>query len=167
MLENDMVTYLVREGAEARTIFSEENKQLEAYCSGIGRMLLASLPEPDREAYLAEGPFVALTERTITDPAELRAAGFFSECNIDRIFICGGSQPNHHSQLQVERAHFKYKEVHATVMRKRDLDPEDRLVRYLAPHDAKLTSMQNKLKRRATDTALFAIESGYARVRTQ
>ena len=73
VLENDMVTYLVREGAESSTIFSEEGSQLEAYCSGIGKMLLASLPELERETYLAAGPFVALTDRTITDPAHLRA----------------------------------------------------------------------------------------------
>lgn len=46
--------------------------QLEAYCSGNGKILLANLPERDREAYLASGPFPALTKSTITDPALLR-----------------------------------------------------------------------------------------------
>ena len=30
------------------------------------------MPAAELEAYLANGPFVALTERTITDPAALR-----------------------------------------------------------------------------------------------
>jgi DNA-binding IclR family transcriptional regulator len=78
-----MVTYIVREGVDTTTIFSQENKQLEAYCSGIGKVLLAGLPDAEREDYLATGPFIALTRHTITDPATLRrelqsvaAAGF-------------------------------------------------------------------------------------------
>lgn len=57
---------------EADRQFTEEGKQLEAYCSGIGKMLLADLPTPERGRYLANGPFTALTDRTITDPALLR-----------------------------------------------------------------------------------------------
>lgn len=68
----DMVTYLVKAGSNLDRLFTEEGKQLEAYCSGIGKVLLAHLPEADREQYLADGPFTALTERTITDPALLR-----------------------------------------------------------------------------------------------
>jgi IclR family transcriptional regulator, acetate operon repressor len=47
--------------------------QLEAYCSGIGKVLLAHLPKAACEDYLAAGPFVALTSRTIVDPDLLRA----------------------------------------------------------------------------------------------
>jgi DNA-binding IclR family transcriptional regulator len=36
-------------------------------------VLLAALPAREREAYVASGPFPALTARTITDPAALRA----------------------------------------------------------------------------------------------
>ena len=73
VLESDMVTYLVREGANVGNIHSEEGKQLEAYCSGIGKMLLAGLSVDARDAYLGSAPFVALTDRTITNPEELRA----------------------------------------------------------------------------------------------
>jgi IclR family acetate operon transcriptional repressor len=75
VMENDMVTYVVKVSAGALNSgvsFSKENAQLEAYCSGIGKVLLAWLPEAEREKYLAGGPFVALTERTILDPAVLR-----------------------------------------------------------------------------------------------
>lgn len=69
LFENDMVTYLVKEGGHG--VFTREHNQLEAYCTGIGKALLAQLPAPDLEAYL-DGLFVALTEKTITDPNELR-----------------------------------------------------------------------------------------------
>ncbi len=75
VMENDMVTYLVKESATAvpaELSISVENTQLEAYCSGIGKVLLAWLPEAERARYLAGGPFVALTSRTITDPQQLR-----------------------------------------------------------------------------------------------
>ena len=75
VMENDMVTYLVKENAKAvpaEPSFSRENTQLEAYCSGIGKVLLAWLPEEERTRYLAGGPFVALTQRTITDPLILQ-----------------------------------------------------------------------------------------------
>ncbi|MFV3126771.1 IclR family transcriptional regulator [Niveispirillum sp. KHB5.9] len=71
-LENDMVTYRLKTGRGASGLFTRVGMQLEAYCSGIGKVLLAHLGEEEREAYLAGGPFVALTERTITDPALLR-----------------------------------------------------------------------------------------------
>lgn len=70
--ENDMVTYRIKSGRGANALFTRVGMQLEAYCSGMGKVLLANLPEAEREAYLANGPFVALTERTIVDPARLR-----------------------------------------------------------------------------------------------
>ena len=71
-LENEMVTYRLKTGPRADDLFTQVGLQLEAYCTGIGKVLLAYLPEAQREAYLATGPFPALTDRTITDPAQLR-----------------------------------------------------------------------------------------------
>ncbi|WP_353226734.1 IclR family transcriptional regulator [Novosphingobium sp.] len=71
-LEGDMVTYRIKTGEGAGDLFTRVGLQLEAYCSGIGKVLLAWLPDPDREAYLATGPFPALTSRTITEPGALR-----------------------------------------------------------------------------------------------
>ena len=70
--ENDMVTYRIKTGRGANALFTRIGMQLEAYCSGMGKVLLANLPEAEREAYLASGPFVPLTGRTIIDPARLR-----------------------------------------------------------------------------------------------
>lgn len=71
-LEDEMVTYRIKSGHNAGALFTRVGMQLEAYCSGIGKVLLAALPERQREAYLAGGPFPALTARTITDPDDLR-----------------------------------------------------------------------------------------------
>lgn len=71
--EAGMTTYLVKEGGPGKTLITREEMQLESYCSGIGKVLLAHLPAADQEAYLASGPFVPLTRNTIVDPDELRA----------------------------------------------------------------------------------------------
>jgi DNA-binding IclR family transcriptional regulator len=81
-LENDMVTYRIKIGRGAKDLFTRTGLQLEAYCSGIGKVLLAYLPEAERRAYLAAGAFVALTPRTITDPALLAEA-------LDRVRVQG------------------------------------------------------------------------------
>lgn len=73
-LENDMVTYRIKTGQGAGALFTKIGMQLEAYCSGIGKVLLAHLPEDQRAAYIATGPFVPLTGKTIIDPAQLAAA---------------------------------------------------------------------------------------------
>lgn len=70
-LENDMVTYRIKTGQGSGRLFTKVDMQLEAYCSGIGKVLLANLADAERDAYLANGPFVALTSRTIVDPARL------------------------------------------------------------------------------------------------
>lgn len=69
VLEDQMVTYVCKAG---EGVFTREGMQLEAYCSGVGKVLLASLADADLEQYLAAGALVALTPRTIIDPAHLR-----------------------------------------------------------------------------------------------
>lgn len=85
-LENDMVTYRIKTGRGARGMFTRVGMQLEAYCSGIGKVLLAYLPDDERKSYLANGPFIALTERTITtaqalseELARVREQGFATD----------------------------------------------------------------------------------------
>lgn len=72
VLEDGMVTYLVKEKGLEGELFTEEQAQLEAYCSAVGKVLLAALPSTELDSYLANGPFVALTDRTLTEPAALR-----------------------------------------------------------------------------------------------
>lgn len=69
VFEGEMVTYLIKEGAQ--TGFTREQMQLEAYCTGIGKVLLAQLVGDRLDAYLA-APLVPLTVHTITDPIRLR-----------------------------------------------------------------------------------------------
>lgn len=73
ILEDGMVTYLVKENGAGKDLFTAEQMQLEAYCSAIGKVLLAAMDEPALEDYLSSGPFVALTANTLTDPAAIRA----------------------------------------------------------------------------------------------
>jgi len=71
ILENDMVTYLVKQSHGRGGLHSREGQQLEAYCSALGKILLARLDGEDLDRYLAGGGFVPLTRATITDPAAL------------------------------------------------------------------------------------------------
>jgi IclR family transcriptional regulator, pca regulon regulatory protein len=48
--------------------------RLPAHCTGMGRVLLASLPDAELAAFLADADLEPFTERTITDRARLRAA---------------------------------------------------------------------------------------------
>lgn len=73
ILEEDMVTYLAKAGHRSGALFTREGMQLEAYCSALGKVLLAALSHERLENYLAAGPFVAITPNTITDPETMRA----------------------------------------------------------------------------------------------
>ena len=70
--DGEMVTYVAKASA-GEELFTRENMKLEGYCTAIGKVLLAHLGSPDRDAYIAAGPFVSLTERTIVLPVQLRA----------------------------------------------------------------------------------------------
>lgn len=72
VMEGQMVTYLVKQSAGPDQLFTREGMQLEAYCSGLGKVLLAYSTAEYREAYLSEGPFIRLTAATKIAPAELR-----------------------------------------------------------------------------------------------
>lgn len=72
VLEDNMMTYLVKEGDPDSRALSKPDMQLEAYCTGVGKALLAHLPEADREAYLSTAPFVPLTPSTIVSADALR-----------------------------------------------------------------------------------------------
>jgi DNA-binding IclR family transcriptional regulator len=73
VLEDGMVTYFVKANGGNAELFTAELKQLEAYCSAVGKVQLAYLPEPKLDAYLAGGPFIALTTNTLTEPAAIKA----------------------------------------------------------------------------------------------
>jgi DNA-binding IclR family transcriptional regulator len=52
----------------------QAGSRLPAYCTAIGKLLLAALPPEQLEDYLREVPLVRLTPGTITRPAALRRA---------------------------------------------------------------------------------------------
>jgi IclR family acetate operon transcriptional repressor len=72
VIEDDMVTYVVKEHGGGPLLFTRSGTQLDAYYSAIGKVLLAALPEPDLDRYLSNGPLIALTSHTITEPNQLR-----------------------------------------------------------------------------------------------
>lgn len=74
ILENGMVTYVIRVAARANdsASFTREGGQLEAYCSAVGKVLLSNLPEDDLNEYLSDGEFVPLTDNTITNAGQLQ-----------------------------------------------------------------------------------------------
>lgn len=74
VLESGMVTYAVKAAAPAAyPIQTKVGSQLEAYCSGLGKVLLSALSREAFETFLLEGDLVPLTEHTITNGACLRA----------------------------------------------------------------------------------------------
>lgn len=74
ILEHSMVTYVAKATARSSVLVpTRVGAQQEAYCSAIGKVLLAALSEAELESFLKEGELIPLTERTITDPAVFRA----------------------------------------------------------------------------------------------
>lgn len=71
VFDGEMVTYLVKEHGGGPRLFTREGSQLEAYCSGLGKILLAASDEQRLESYLSTGPFIALTASTKVDPAAI------------------------------------------------------------------------------------------------
>lgn len=74
VLDNGMVTYTAKFGVPSTVpIPSNVGAQQEAYCSALGKTLLAGLPNDKLEAFLYDGDFIALTSNTITSISSLRS----------------------------------------------------------------------------------------------
>ena len=73
VLDNDEIVYVARASTNRiMTINLSVGTRLPAYCTSMGRVLLAALGDDELDAYLADTTFRALTSRTITDAGELR-----------------------------------------------------------------------------------------------
>lgn len=70
--DQDMVTYLLKVGVTPDDLFTKETMQQEAYCSGLGKVLLAGLRKDRLDSYLDGGPFIRLTANTIISETNLR-----------------------------------------------------------------------------------------------
>lgn len=74
IFEGGMVTYVTKVSTpNSFVLHTRRGAQLEAYCSGLGKVLLAALPDEDLETFIMEGELVALTPNTIVEPGKLRA----------------------------------------------------------------------------------------------
>ena len=72
VLDGTDIVYVLRVPAnKIMTISLGVGSRLPAYCTSMGRVLLAELPTPERRARLARSPLVARTGRTITDIDQL------------------------------------------------------------------------------------------------
>lgn len=73
-LEEGMVTYVAKVSTpNAFPPYTRVGSKLEAYCSGLGKVLLAALPPEQIENFILDGDLVALTPYTITDRTRLRS----------------------------------------------------------------------------------------------
>jgi IclR family pca regulon transcriptional regulator len=74
VLQDDEVLYVGRSAASRiMSVSLTTGSRLPAYCTALGRMLLAHLPAPELDDYLARVPLKAMTERTVVNPERLRA----------------------------------------------------------------------------------------------
>lgn len=73
VLDGDDIVYVCR-SAETRimSISLLVGSRLPAYCTSMGQVLLAQLPDAMLDAYLERVPLVARTERSVTSAAKLR-----------------------------------------------------------------------------------------------
>jgi IclR family acetate operon transcriptional repressor len=74
VLDDGMVTYIAKFGDPARCVIQTSvGVQFEAYCTALGKVLLAGLPAELQDTYIVDGNLIALTPYTITDRGAFRA----------------------------------------------------------------------------------------------
>lgn len=72
ILDGDEIVYVARAAQQkVMSIALMPGSRLPAYCTSMGRVLLAALPEADLQARLAHAPFPARTPHTRTDAQAL------------------------------------------------------------------------------------------------
>jgi len=77
VFENGYAAYVARAEAPrpfATALSLNVGSYLPAYCSSLGRVLLAGLSDAEIDSWLSRQSLEQVTEKTITDPARLRAA---------------------------------------------------------------------------------------------
>jgi DNA-binding IclR family transcriptional regulator len=73
-LDHAHVLYVDKRNARTPVhMYSEAGKIGPAYCTGVGKAMMAFLPRKDLDKVLAQQSFHAFTPATITDPATMRA----------------------------------------------------------------------------------------------
>jgi IclR family pca regulon transcriptional regulator len=73
VLEDDEVLYISRsQTSRVLSVALNAGSRLPAYCTSLGRVLLAGLPDAELDAYFSRVKLVAFTDRTETSEARLR-----------------------------------------------------------------------------------------------
>ena len=73
VLDGHHIVYVARVPTKRiMTVAISVGTRFPAYAASMGRVLLAALSPEELEKYLAEATFEAFTERTVTDPGQLR-----------------------------------------------------------------------------------------------
>jgi IclR family pca regulon transcriptional regulator len=73
VLEEDQVLYVARAAtSRVMSVSLSAGSRLPAYCTSLGRVLLAQLSAPELDAYFARTALEPKTEHTITDETRLR-----------------------------------------------------------------------------------------------
>jgi len=74
VLDGEDVVYIARAHATQKilSVNLQVGSRLPAFCTSMGRVLLATLPENRREEFLRDAKLKAYTAHTITDPDRLR-----------------------------------------------------------------------------------------------
>jgi DNA-binding IclR family transcriptional regulator len=73
VLHGDMARYVAKgETARGLRTVTQVGKELEAYCTGVGKVLLAFCSARTRNRYLRAGEFIKLTSNTISNRNQLR-----------------------------------------------------------------------------------------------
>ena len=73
VLDEDEVLYVARAAtSRVMSVSLSAGSRLPAYCTSLGRVLLAALPDAELDAYLARVTLLPRTEYTVTDAARLR-----------------------------------------------------------------------------------------------
>lgn len=101
VLDGDDVTYVAR--AEPSSVLRRSltiGSRIPAFCTSMGRVLLAALPEPEMKARLARMPRPAFNRRTVTDVAALekeiaraRMQGWYFASEELELGACGIAAP--------------------------------------------------------------------------
>ena len=74
VLDGEEIVYVARVPTKRiMTIALGLGSRLPAYCTSLGRVLLAALPPGELDAYFVRTSLVAHTDRTVTDERRLRA----------------------------------------------------------------------------------------------
>jgi IclR family acetate operon transcriptional repressor len=74
MLDGDRVVYAAQvPSRHSMRMFTEVGRRVHLHCTGVGKVLLAGLPEDDVRGVLARAGMPAQTPRTLTDPEALLA----------------------------------------------------------------------------------------------